>query len=92
MFQKLFQVTLVVFVVIFSVVVLAIIGSLLMSLISGRIMAGTGAGSGGISTFTYAITQRQMALMVVAASLIIGGCIVAARTKVKVPGEAEVAI
>ena len=71
MFQKLFQVTLVVFVVIFSVVVLAIIGSLLMSLISGRIMAG--AGSGGISTFTYAITQRQMALMVVAASLIIGG-------------------
>ena len=73
MFQKLFQVTLVIFVVIFSVLALAIIGSLLMSLISARIMAGTGPGSGGISTFTYAITQRQMALMVVAASLIIGG-------------------
>lgn len=73
MFQKLFQVTLVIFVVIFSVVALAIIGSLLLSLISARMMTGTGAGSGGISTFTYAITQRQMALMVVAASLIIGG-------------------
>ena len=73
MYQKLFQVTLVVFVVIFSVVALAIIGSLIMSLISSRMMAGTAGGGGGISTFTYAITQRQMALMVVAASLIIGG-------------------
>jgi len=72
MYQKLFQVTLVVFVVIFSVVALAIIGSLIMSLISSRMMAGT-AGGGGVSAFTYAITQRQMGLMVVAASLIIGG-------------------
>ena len=72
MFQKLFQVTLVIFVVIFSVLALAIIGSLLMSLISGRIMAGS-AGGAGIGSFSYAITQRQMALMVVAASLIIGG-------------------
>ena len=73
MFQKLFQVTLVVFVVIFSVVALAIVGSLIMSLISARMMAGTGGSAGSISSFTYAITQRQMALMVVAASLIIGG-------------------
>lgn len=72
MFQKLFQVTLVVFVVIFSVLVLAIVGGLIMSLISARMLAGT-AGGGGARTITYAITQRQMALMVVAASLIIGG-------------------
>lgn len=72
MYRKLFQVASVVCLVVVTVAVLAVIGSVIMSMLSHP-TGGVGAGTGGFSFHIISISQKQLGLMIVAASLIIAG-------------------
>lgn len=69
MYQKLFQITLVVFLIAVSIATLAMVISVIMSVFAPDLMAE----SGGISVGAGGLTDRQLGLMVMAASLIIAG-------------------
>jgi len=70
MYQRLFQIALVLLLVVVSVAMFGLIVSMVMSAFTPRLLAqtdGIGAVAGGVS-------DRQLGLMIVAASLVVAGC------------------
>jgi hypothetical protein len=69
MYQKLFQITVALFLAVVSIAVLGLAISVLLSMLSPELMAE----SGGISVSFGGLSDRQLAYIIVAASLIVAG-------------------
>lgn len=70
MYQKLFQITVVLVLAVVSVAVLGLLISAVLSAMSPGILAGGGGSSGFV---VFAVSQKQLGYIVVAASLIVAG-------------------
>lgn len=70
MYQKLFQISIVLFLVVVSAAMLGLVVSMLMSAFRPSLIAHTD----GIYAVAGGVSERLIAYMIVAASLIIAGC------------------
>lgn len=69
MYQKLFKVTLVLFLVVVSIVMVGFIMTAILSVVSSPMIAR----DGGIAIVAGGLSERRLAFMIVAASLVIAG-------------------
>lgn len=70
MYQKLFQITIVLFLVVVSIAMVGLVATVIMSTFRPTLLAE----SGGISAVAGGVSERMIAYMIIAASLIIAGC------------------